>query len=84
MEPNEKELKRLDPESEACFKALKDAISWEIEHRVPAIEDPATPEGRESLSELIADTILDGFVVRKRKSPRSAWTDGGKKESNGQ
>lgn len=71
-DPNET-LERLDPESEACFMALRDRIEWELSARIAIGDDPSTPEGCEQLSELIADTILDGFVVRLRTSPRYRW-----------
>jgi hypothetical protein len=66
-------LERLDPESEVCFRALCDRISYELSARIALGDDPSTPEGCEKLSELIADTILDGFTVRSRTSPRYRW-----------
>lgn len=64
------ELERLDPESEACYVALRDRISEELAARIAIGDDPMTREGQEGLSELVADAILDGFVVRARTSPR--------------
>ena len=58
-----------DLESEACFAELKGAIACELAARI-AIDDPSTPEGRDVLSELIADTVLDFFVIRQRTVPR--------------
>lgn len=69
----EPELERLDPESEACFGALRDRISEELAARVAVGDDPSTADGQAALSELIADAILDGFVVRARTSPRYRW-----------
>jgi len=69
----EPELERLDPESEACFEALRDRISEELAARIAVGDDPTTPDGQEVLSELIADAILDRFVVRPRTSPRYRW-----------
>jgi len=68
------ELERLDPESEACFDALKVKIAWELGARVAIGDDPSTPEGCNALAELIADAVLDGFVVRNRESPRYRWS----------
>jgi hypothetical protein len=68
-----REPERLDPESEACFTALSSRIAWELGARMAAGDDPRTPEGLEALSQLIADTILDAFVIRERASPRYGW-----------
>ena len=65
-----RELQRLDPESEACFDALRDHIAWELGARLAIGDDPSTPEGLRELSELLADAMLDAFVVRHRQSPR--------------
>lgn len=69
----DKTLEHLDPESEACFVTLRDRIFYELSARMAIGDDPTTPEGCETLSELIADTILDGFIVRTRTSPRYRW-----------
>jgi hypothetical protein len=74
MMPDEKkELERLDPESEACFASLKARISSELGTRIASGDDPSTPQGREVLSGLIADVLLDSYVVRERKTPRYQW-----------
>jgi hypothetical protein len=67
------ELERLDPESEACFDALCGLISEELGARIAVGADPTTPDGQQALAELIADAILDGFVVRARTFPRYRW-----------
>ena len=67
------ELERLDPESEACFDALRDQIAEELAARVAVGDDYKTPDGQAALSQLIADAILDRFVVRARTSPRYRW-----------
>ena len=67
------ELVRLDPESEACFEPLTARIATEIAARMAMGDDPSTPEGSRALAELIADTVLDGFVVRTRTQPRYRW-----------
>ena len=70
MESKRDKFTPADPESESCFDALKKAIAWELQARVAIGDDPKTPEGLETLSCLIADTVLDSFVVRERKSRR--------------
>jgi hypothetical protein len=67
---NRSNLQRLDPESEACFSALVARIGEELAARIAFGDDPRTAEGQQVLSELVADAVLDGFVVRKRTSPR--------------
>jgi hypothetical protein len=67
------ELERLDPESEACFEALAARIAEELSARIAVGDDPSTPKGCGELSELVADAVLDGFVVRKRTTPRYRW-----------
>ena len=69
------EPQRLDPESEACFEALRARILEELASRVAFGDDPTTPDGQEALSELIADAVLDCFVVKKRIAPRYRWLD---------
>lgn len=64
------EAEPTDPESEACFPALKARIAEELGARVAFGDDPRTPEGSEALSELIADAVLDVFAVRERTGPR--------------
>ncbi len=67
------ELEPSDPSSEACFDALKARIDEELAVRIAFDDDPSTPEGREALSELIADAVLDVFTLRPRNSPRYRW-----------
>ncbi|MBU1189242.1 MAG: hypothetical protein KKC01_09450 [Gammaproteobacteria bacterium] len=74
MKENPK-LQRLDPESEACFETLRGRILEELSSRVALGEDPTTSDGQEALAELIADAVLDSFVVRKRIAPRYQWLD---------
>jgi hypothetical protein len=76
-EEAEPKLERMDLESEACFAALCQRIAWELSARIAAGDDPSTPEGCNAVSELIADTILDAFVVRERTSPRFRWQRSG-------
>lgn len=60
------ELINVDPESEREFGERAKAISWELQARL-AVHDPVdTPEAIDALAELVADTVLDRFVVRKR------------------
>lgn len=66
-------LERMDPESEACFAALAERIAWELSARIAVGDDPSTTQGCKKLSELIADTVLDAFVVRTRVEPRYRW-----------
>jgi hypothetical protein len=69
------DLKRTDPESEAQHAALTECIASELGARIAAGDDPKTADGQKSLSELIADAVLDHFVVRARETPRYRWTD---------
>jgi hypothetical protein len=71
--PLDPKLVRMDPESEACFAALAELIAWELSARIAMGDDPSTAEGCKKLSELIADTVLDGFVVRTREESRCRW-----------
>jgi hypothetical protein len=68
--PLDPKLERMDPESEACFAPLAERIAWELAARIAMGDDPSTAPGCKELSELIADTLLDGFVVRTREEPR--------------
>ena len=69
------ELERLDPESEACFAALRDCIRQELFARSMVGDDPRTPEGQTTFAELIADRVLDCFSVRERTSARYRWRE---------
>ena len=70
---NKPELEHLDSESEAYLHGLAGVISEELYARIAVGDDPSTPEGCQLISELIADAILDGFVIRQRTTPRSRW-----------
>jgi hypothetical protein len=70
---SDSDLERLDPDSEACFDALCARISEELAARIAVGNDPTTIAGRNTLSELIADAVLDAFVVRVRVLPRYRW-----------
>lgn len=59
-----------EPESEACFELLKARIAEELWARIAVGDDPSTPEGCDVISGLIADVVLDFFVVRERTGPR--------------
>jgi len=67
------ELERLDPDSEACVEALTARIMEELSARIAVGDDPTTPEGCKTLSGLVADAVVDGFVVRERTTPRYRW-----------
>ena len=71
--PLDNKLERMDPESEGCFTALAERIAWELSARIAMGDDPSTAQGCKDVSELIADTVLDGFVVRIRAEPRYRW-----------
>ena len=71
--PLDPELERVDPESEACLAALAERIAWELSARIAMGDDPSTAEGCKELSELIADSVLDAFVVRTRAEARYRW-----------
>jgi hypothetical protein len=68
------DLECLDPESEAQCSPLVECIASELGARIAVGDDPKTPDGLKRLSELIADAVLDRFVVRARKIPRYRWT----------
>jgi hypothetical protein len=61
-----------DPASEATFDALVEQIDVELRVRLALGDRLDTPEGIRALAELVADMILDGFVVRERteQTPR--------------
>lgn len=63
-------VERTDPESEAQFDPLVECIAWELGARIAVGDDPKTPDGLQTLSELIADAILDRFAVRARETSR--------------
>jgi hypothetical protein len=69
------ELEWLDPESEAQCAAMMACIAAEVEARLAAGTDPRTPEGQRVLAVVIADALLDQFVVRERREPRYRWTE---------
>jgi len=73
QDESDPDLERLDSESEACFDALCARISEELAARIAVGDDPRTTAGQNRLSELIAEAILDTFVVRARTSPRYRW-----------
>jgi hypothetical protein len=73
VEQSDSKLERMDPESEECFAALTDRIAWELSARIAMGDDPSTVQGCNQLSKLIADSVLDGFVVRIRTEPRYRW-----------
>ena len=50
-----------------------EANSWELSARIAMGDDPSTAQGCKELSELIADAVLDAFVVRTREEPRYRW-----------
>ena len=71
--PLDPKLEQMDPASEACFAVLAELIAWELSARIATGDDPSTAQGCKELSELIADTVLDVFVVRTRDEPRCRW-----------
>jgi len=68
--PEETRAEPTDPESDTCFEQLVKVIEWELSARIAVGDDPSTAEGRMVLSELVADTVLDYFVLRPRSGPR--------------
>lgn len=68
-------LVRQDPESEACFETLRGRIFEELSARIDFGDDPTTKEGQIVLSTLVADAILDVFIVRIRNTPRYKWEE---------
>ena len=73
MNDKKPELERLDPESEACFTKLAAQIAAELFARVAGGDNLSTSKGCNEVSELVADAILDGFVVKERTTPRYRW-----------
>jgi hypothetical protein len=55
-----------DPESEHTFDALAKRIAWEMSARLAIGDRVDSPNGISGLAELIADAVLDEFVVRVR------------------
>ena len=70
VEDEEARAEPTDPESEACYERLVKVIEWELSARIAIGDDPHTADGRMILSELVADTVLDYFVLRQRSDPR--------------
>jgi hypothetical protein len=68
------DLIEQDPASEATFDALVHQIAWELSARLAVGDRVDTPEGIRALAKLVADTILDGFVVRTRTEETSRYT----------
>lgn len=68
-------LVTLDPESERVCAALAEQIAKEISARLAAGDRIDTKEAIAKLAELIADSVLDDFVVRERTdaTPRYKW-----------
>jgi hypothetical protein len=50
-----------------CFPLLVERIREELGARIAFGDDPHTEDGQQVLSELVADAILDVFVVRRRE-----------------
>ena len=73
MNDEKTKLERLDPDSEACFEVLAARIAGELYARIAVGDDPSTPKGCSEISELVADAVLDGFIVKERTTPRSRW-----------
>ena len=63
-------LEPADPESEAQFEDLRHRIHEELSARLAVGDDPTTAEGRATLADLVADAVLDLFIVRPRTTPR--------------
>jgi hypothetical protein len=63
-------MQTTDPESEVFLDELKRLIAWELSARITVGDDPSTAAGCEAISELIADTVLDHFSIRKRAKGR--------------
>ncbi len=66
-------LERCDPQSESCFQALVSRVDEELTARIALGEDPRNSKERRIIAELIADAILDSFVIRKRADARYQW-----------
>lgn len=69
------ELEKVDPESETEFEPLTSAIAWKISARLAVGDQVDTPAGIRGLAELVADLVIDRFVVRARtdETPRYRW-----------
>jgi hypothetical protein len=55
------------------LQALAARIAEELTARIAVGDDPTSPIGCEEFSELIADAVLDAFIVRQRAAPRYRW-----------
>ena len=55
--------------ADASMDDLAAVIDWELKARLAVGDDPATDAGRKKLAHLIADSVLDHFVVRRRSTP---------------
>jgi hypothetical protein len=68
--PPEDELVPSDPKSEAYHEDLVECVRSELHARLTFGDDPSTPEGQQVLADLIADAVLDRFVLRARTERR--------------
>ena len=59
-----------DPESEACYPDLVECVRSELQARIAFGDDPTTSEGQQVVAELVADVVLDQFVLRPRSASR--------------
>ena len=77
MGPDDGELIRNDLQSEKAFESLRQLIAGELFARI-AVRDPLkTKEDAQSVSNLIADAVLDRFQVRERPTgdARYRWSE---------
>ena len=62
-----------DPESEALLRDLAEIIDSELGSQIAMQRSPTDPKERWDISGLLADAILDSFVVRKRIGKRVSF-----------
>jgi hypothetical protein len=60
------DLIKQDPSSEAAFEALVARIDSKLAARLALGGSLDTPDGIRTIVVLVADTLLDGFVVQER------------------
>ena len=62
-----------DPESEAILRPLAEAIEEELRVQIAMQRSPSDPEELWDIAGLIANAVLDSYVVRERNEPRVSW-----------
>ena len=69
-----------DHESETNLSRLAGVIEEELRVRLALKDDLSDPAEREAVAEVIADAVLDVFVVRARAEARTSRADRSRRE----